>query len=102
MRQIADITLIEHSTAGNPPKTFTRQTVDIRRQDISTHMGVDGKLTPARHPSTVDWFGGKAADLKHITDVEIVDENGTTLLKMAIRTNFTPLDILGGVRFQVM
>jgi hypothetical protein len=103
MRQIADVTLIERSSAGNPPKVFTGQTADIRRQDISTHMSADGLLTADRHPSTVKWFGGNATDFDHITNVLIVAPDGTIVIDAEILRNFKqPHAINSGVQFQVM
>ena len=103
MKQIADITLIENSSANNPPKVFKAQTVEIRFTDNTTHMSNDGILATARHPSTVTWYDGKKAEFDHITDVLIVAPDGTVLMERALLLNFmAPHDVAGGVQFQVL
>jgi hypothetical protein len=103
MRQIADITLIENSSAGNPPKTFVDQMVDIRRVADTFHPSADGIISTAKHPSTILWYGGNVSDFEHITNVQIVASDGTMLVDAEILRNFEqPHAITGGVQFQVI
>jgi hypothetical protein len=103
MKQIADITLIENSSAGNPSKTFAAQTIDIRRVADTIHPSADGIISSAKHPSTVIWFGGNVGDFDHITNVRIVSVDGTVLIDAEIlRTFEQPHSITGGVQFQVL
>ena len=100
MKYIADITLVENSTAGNPPKLFAAQRVNIRHRSDTSSTGVDGYTSTAKHPTEIEWAGGTAADLLDITDVLIATPAGEVLVDAALNTTFgTPRDISGGVRF---
>jgi hypothetical protein len=102
MKQVTNITLVENSTAGNPPKIFSGQVVRIHRQPDTFLTGVDGHVSPAKHPTKVEWLGGTARDLLNITDVIITGANGEVLVDAEVNRNYTaPTDIDGGVVFQV-
>jgi hypothetical protein len=103
MKQVANITLVEKSTAGNPDKVFTTQTVTIRHQANTSVTGVDGRTSPGRHPTEVEWAGGTTGDLLDITDVIITGLNGDVLVDAEVNMTFEiPRGIPGGVRFFVL
>jgi hypothetical protein len=103
MNQVANITLVENSTAGNPPKVFAAQTVRIHRQPDTVITGADGHVNSARHPTKVEWTGGTAKDLLDITDMIITCANGEVLVDAEVNRNFSaPFDIAGGVMFLVL
>ena len=102
MRCTADITLINNSNAGMLPKVFAAQTIESEAADRTIAQGVDGHLSAARHPSTVKWFGGSAADLTGVTRVQIISD-GVLLFDAELFRNFElPSDFSGGVQFQVL
>ena len=103
MRYRADVTLIENSARGYPPKTFAGQSVEIRRVAPITSMGVDGTLSVGYQPTTVRWFGGEVARFEHITNVRIVSSDGNPLLEGGLLLTYeAPHVISGGVQFQVL
>lgn len=103
MRQVADITLIENTSAGNLHKAFSAQTVEIRQAADTTHLGVDGKISMAKHPSTVKWFGASATAFENITVIRIVTASGTILVDAEVLRNYVPPhNITNGVQFQIL
>jgi len=104
MQHIAEITLTENSTAGNQPKIFAEQTVEICHEADTVNTGVDGYTSRGRHPSKVLWRGGTAKDLVGITDVKIVGNNkGEVLVDGELNATYGgPRDIVGGVEFFVL
>jgi hypothetical protein len=103
VRHVADITLIENSTAGNAPKSFTAQTVEVRHEADIVITGADGPTSAGKRPSKVLWIGGTANDLANITDVKIIGRNGEVLVDAALNVNFdAPRDVAGGVEFAVL
>jgi hypothetical protein len=103
MKQVAEITLVENSTAGNKPKIFAEQTVQIHHEADTVVTSVDGITSRGRHPSKVFWLGGGAIMLKNITDVKIVGANGATLIDGSLNTHYAmPRDVAGGVEFFVL
>jgi hypothetical protein len=103
MTVTGDITLIEESTAGNPPKVYAAQRLEIRSVPSTIVVGVDGNRSVGDHPSEILWHGGTAADLAHITNVRITDTNGAVLIDGSLNTFHTvPHDVSGGVRFDVL
>lgn len=103
MTSKANITLIENSSAGNPPKTFLDQTIEIRRVDKTFHRGVDGQLSYAKHPSTIIWYGGNASYFYRITNVLVATPDGAILIEAEVLRNFEqPHAIKGGMQFQVL
>jgi hypothetical protein len=87
MKRIAEITLIENSTAGNPPKILRPQTIDITHVPDTVVRGVDGHIAIGHHPSKVFWMGGTAKDLEHITNVRIVGKDGVVLIDGELNTH---------------
>lgn len=103
MSQKATIILIENSSAGNPPKTFADQMVDIQQVSDTRHVSVDGIISTAKHPSTIIWYGGTASDFENITDIQIIASDGETLVDSEILRNFEqPCATQNGVQFQVL
>jgi hypothetical protein len=103
MKQVAEITLKENSTAGNQPKTFDAQIVEIRHKADTVVQGLDGHTSSARHPSEIIWHGGAAKDLANITHVKIVGKNGNVLVDGELNTHYdVPRDIASGVKFFVL
>lgn len=99
----AEVTLIENSTAGNPPKTIAGQTVEIIYVPDIVKTGVDGKTSRARQLSTVTWFGGTAKDVNAITNVRIIGNDGAVLIEGELNRNFEPpRDVAEGVEFKVL
>jgi hypothetical protein len=97
------IALIENSTAGNPPKMFSAQTIGIEHEPDIVQISVDGRRSSAKLPATVLWLEGKAKELQRITDIKIFGSDGAMLLSAAIlRTYQAPRDVDGGVEFQVL
>src|SRR5579883_2003194 len=101
---IADITLIEDSTAGNPPRVCRAQRVQIEAESDTLVQSVDGFLSSAQHPSTIRWLGGEVKDLEHITNVKIVaSDSGVALIDGAVNRNFAqPRMVDGCVEFKVL
>jgi hypothetical protein len=98
-----DITLMEHSTAGNAPKLICAQRVEIHHVRPIVQVGVDGFRSEGAQPSDVIWHGGTPADLSDITDIKIVDGHGATLIDGELcRTYGLPRDVPGGVSFQIL
>jgi hypothetical protein len=94
--QHVTITLVEDSTADNPPKHFHDQTVDIQKNTYPPTLGVDGKVSPAALSSKIVWKGGHAAMLEDITNVQIVSRDGKTLVDGAMDRNTAPVRESGG------
>jgi hypothetical protein len=102
MKITADITLIEHSTAGNPDKGFKGQTIELHSESPTIRQGVDGRASIGHHPTKVAWYGGAVEDLAGITHVKIASQ-GRILINAALNTHFgPPKGFSGGVRFEVM
>jgi hypothetical protein len=103
MKSIAEITLIENSTAGNTPKIFAEQIVSISHVADTVQKSVDGFIAIGHRPSMVLWYGGFAKYLNNITDVKIVSKNGGVLIDGELNTfNGVPNDVPGGVEFYVL
>lgn len=103
MKITANISLIENSTAGNLPKIFDAQEVEIKHESDTVIQGVDGHISRASHPSKIFWFNGRAELLRNITDVKITKNNGSVLIEGELN-NFSrmPRDINDGVVFYVL
>jgi hypothetical protein len=98
-----EITLIENSTAGNPPKVFAGQTADVTHEPDTVVTSVDGKISVGHHPSKIIWREGKAIDLKNITDVKIAGQDGAVLLDAEVNRTFeVPRDCDRGVEFSLL
>jgi hypothetical protein len=105
MQNTVEITLISNSTAGNKPKKFTAQTVEITHEPDIVLRGVDGKESRGHQPSTIRWFGGTTRDLQEprITDVRIVDCRGAVLIDGRLNTTFRVIrEVDGWVIFDVL
>jgi len=97
-----EITLAENSTAGNSPKIFKAQSVEIRHEQVTVSQSVDGPISTARHNSKVLWVEGKAKDLATATNVKIIGNNGEVLLNGELSRQFkAPRDTAKGVEFEV-
>jgi hypothetical protein len=97
-----DITLIEMSTAGNPDKLFSNQTVEIESEAPTKRQGVDGFVSVGNHPTKITWLGGTPSDLTGITHVKIVSQ-GQVLINAALNTfHGQPKAVSGGVSFNVL
>jgi hypothetical protein len=99
-----EVTLLEHSTAGNPPKKFAGQTAEIVREPDTVQTGVDGHASSAHHPTEIFWHGGTAKSLANITNVRIVADNGEVLINddQLCTTFQVPKDGSGSVKFEVL
>ena len=107
-----EVTLIEYSTAGNPPRKFAGQTCDIEHEATNYSTGVDGITSHARQPTKVYWQGGKAewfgwnatAGLMAVTNVKIGRGDSTALIDdWPLCTNRDiPRDVGDGVEFFVL
>jgi hypothetical protein len=99
-----ELTLLEHSTAGNPPKKFDGQTVEITREPDTVRTGVDGYTSSGRHPTKIFWHGGTAKSFANITNVRVVADNGEVLIDndQLCTTYHLPKDASGGVNFEVL
>jgi len=104
MQKIANILLIENSTAGNPPKSFEAQRVEISHENDTVVQSVDGHVSRGSHTSKVLWFGGKANDLSGITNVKITAaDDGSVLLDGELKTfSGAPKNTDVGVQFFVL
>lgn len=102
MTKNVEVTLVEYSTAGNPPKTFTAQTVEIAHEADTVVTGVDGHISIGRHPSKILWFGKTTKDLANITNVKIAGKNGEVLIDGELNTNYGARDTAIGVEFYVL
>ena len=103
MKQTVDITLIENSSAGNPPRTFYAQNVEITHEPDTVSNSVDGHRSVGLHPSKITWFGALAKTMENITDVKIVGSGGRILVEGELHTNYdAPRDVDGNVQFLVL
>ncbi len=103
MENIANVLLIENSTAGNPPKLFEAQRVEIAHENDTVVQGADGHVSRGSHPSRVLWLGGTAKDLSGITNVRITAADGGVLLDGELNTfSGVPKDSDVGVQFFVL
>jgi len=103
VQQIADVTLVENSSAGHRSQIFAAQTVEAHHEADTVITGVDGHTSRGRHPSKVLWLGGSAKDLVSITDVKIVAVNGEALVDGQLNITYGgPRDVVGGVEFFVL
>jgi hypothetical protein len=103
MKITVNISLIENSTAGNLPKLFVAQEVEITHENDTAKQGVDGHISRASHPSKIVWFNGRADSLKNITDIKITQNSGNVLFDGELNTNYEmPRNIDNGVIFYVL
>lgn len=97
------VTLIENSSADNPDRVLSGQTVEVRHVPNTVVQGVDGHTSIARHASEILWRGGLAQDLERITDVKIADLAGAVLVDGELNRTFGgPRDTSAGVKFSVL
>ncbi|SDR61341.1 hypothetical protein SAMN05444161_8113 [Rhizobiales bacterium GAS191] len=102
MKKTATITLIENATAGNSPKVFAAQTVEIHHEADTIQQGLDGRISTAHHPSKIFWFGGTAVYLANVTNVKIVGNSGEVFVDGELNKTYGgPRDMAGGVAFSV-
>lgn len=74
-KALAKISLTENSMAGNPPKCYLDQLVEI----TYTNDIVRGE-SYGRQPTKILWHGGQAAFFKNITNVSIISKTGEVLI----------------------
>lgn len=97
------IELFEDSTAGRPPRKYSMQKVHVPQRNLSLSQGVDGRLSPADIPVTIQWAGGVAADFDGVTDVKITDSKGQVLIHGALCNHYNaPRSVDGVLSFQVL
>src|SRR5580658_1139396 len=99
---VGDITLITNSTAGTPPKTFTKQEFEIVGEPPTVRTSVDGYVSTGNHPQEVTWYGGTLDDVEGITDVKIVSQGRTVIEGRYNTFARIPHAIHGGVVFYVL
>jgi hypothetical protein len=103
MKRIAEVILIDNSTAGTPPRKFPKQTVEIVTEATTVVPGVDGGISTARHPSEITWHGGTIAAMAGVTDIKLVADNGVVVIDGELNTNRgAPRAVANGVRFFVL
>jgi hypothetical protein len=104
MVRTVNITLIEDSTSGGPPRKFNDQSVDLSREVVTHVVSADGFPTHGNHPRRLVWFGGRAEQLRGVTDVLMEDSRTAEIVIDApLNTfNFSPTDVAGGVEFWVL
>ena len=101
--QKVEVTLIENSTAGNPPKRFAGQTVEITHEPDTVQTSVDAFTSYGRHPSKIFWRGGIAKSFASITHVKIAAASGEVLVDGQLISTFqAPQDVSGGVKFEIL
>jgi hypothetical protein len=102
MKRNSQITLVENSSAGNKPKVFVAQTVEVTPEADSVAQSVDGPLSGASYPSTVFWHGGTSKQMAGVTNVQIVSD-GQVLVDGERNTTYgAPCNVAGGVKFFVL
>lgn len=107
-----EVTLIENSTAGNPPRVFAGQTCDIEHKPTVYSTGVDGITSHARQPTKIiwhegkaEWFGRNAATgLMAVTNVKIIASGDSPLVDAweLITNPGIPCNVAPGVEFFVL
>ena len=103
MKANVTIELFEDSTAGRPPRKYAMQKVYVPQQHVSLSQGVDGGLSPAIHPITIQWAGGVAADFDGVTHVKITDSKGQVLVHAPLCNHSNaPRSVDGVLSFQVL
>ncbi len=102
MKIVADVMLIERSTARNSDRPFRGQTLEIVEQAPTVIQSVDGLVSVANHPTRIIWHGGSPKDLSGITDIRI-ESKGRTLIEASLNTHYgPPRAVSGGVSFDVL
>lgn len=104
MKKTVDILLVENSTAGNLPKIFKAQTVEVFHELDAVLTGIDGRVSTGSYPSKVVWFGGLVSYLNHITDITITDtKDSVVLIDGTLNTNYgVPRNVDDTVIFHVL
>jgi hypothetical protein len=99
-----NITLIEDSTGGGLPRKFNDQSVDVSRELVTHVVSADGLASHGNHPRRLVWFGGRAEQLRGVTDVLMEDSwTAEVVIDAPLNThNFSPADVAGGVEFWVL
>ncbi|HUI12973.1 MAG TPA: hypothetical protein VL048_05830 [Xanthobacteraceae bacterium] len=110
--RLVEVTLIENSTAGKPPRKFAGQTCDIEFGVTHWEPSADSPPSFALQPTTILWHEGKAewfgrnvaTGLMAVTNVRIVASDGTTLIDdwELITNPGVPRDVGNGVKFSVL
>jgi hypothetical protein len=100
MKVIGHITLSDALDSGNPDRCFIHQTLVIRAETRTSRFGLDGKLSIARCPRNVTWYGGSLDFLAGVSRIRIVAD-GRLLMDEALDTRQQPQPIPGGVSFDV-
>src|ERR1700680_3900155 len=106
-----EITLIENSTAGNPPNVLAGQTWEIEHEPTIHSTGVDGITSHARQPTKIvwhegkaEWFGRNAATgMMAVTNVKIIASDYSPLIDgwELITNPGIPRNVDRGVEFLV-
>jgi hypothetical protein len=100
---MADITLIENSSAGTPDSVFPAQKVQIERTSPTVSTGIDGISSTGNHLTKIEWHGGNAAALKQVTDIRIVAQGLPVIEAPVNRFYESPRDSgYGSVIFSVL
>jgi hypothetical protein len=112
LHRSVEVTLIENSTVGNPPRVFAGQTCDIEHEPTIYSTGVDGITSHARQPTKiiwhegkVEWFGRNAASrLMAVTNVKIIASDDSPLIDawVLITNPDIPRNGARGVEFFVL
>jgi hypothetical protein len=72
MRIVGNITLSAGPDSDDPDQYFIHQTLEIRAETRTSRLELDGKLSIARSPRNVTWFGGSLDFLAGATHIKIV------------------------------
>jgi hypothetical protein len=100
MKLIGNITLSTGPDTGGPDKSFIHQTLEIRAETRTSRLELDGKLSVARCPGNVTWYGGSPNFFAGVTHIKIVS-NGSVLIDVAVDVHRQPSLVPGGVSFDV-
>jgi hypothetical protein len=100
MKLIGNITLSGGPGADGPDRSFIHQTLEIRAETRTSRLELDGKLSVARCPGKVTWYGGSPSFFTGVTHIRIVS-NGMLLIDVAVDSRQPPSLVSGGVSFEV-
>lgn len=112
LHRAVEVTLIENSTAGNPPRVSVGQTCEIEHEPTIYSTGVDGITSHARQPTKIVWHEGKAewfgrdaaTGMMAVTNVKIIASDRSPLIDgwELITNPGIPRNLERGVEFFVL
>jgi hypothetical protein len=96
------VVLIKNTTRESATRSFEHQEFEFDREPDTVKVGVDGHLGIGKHLTHAFWKGGRALDLKNVTDMHVLNADGQTLIKGQLKNTYNaPRDTVDGVTFDI-